>query len=76
MVNPGEAPISLAHHQAKLNEIRTSLWSWVSPLMGVLYILSPLDLIPDILPIIGWIDDLLVLAYVVYAVCGVLSRRV
>jgi uncharacterized membrane protein YkvA (DUF1232 family) len=43
--------------------------------MGVLYILSPLDLIPDILPIIGWIDDLLVLAYVVYAVSGMLSRR-
>jgi RING finger protein 170 len=29
-----------------------------------IYILSPLDLIPDYLPIVGWIDDFLVIFYV------------
>jgi uncharacterized membrane protein YkvA (DUF1232 family) len=32
-------------------------------LLAILYILSPLDLIPDIFPIIGWLDDLGVLAW-------------
>lgn len=27
----------------------------------IAYILFPLDIIPDIIPIIGWIDDLIVL---------------
>lgn len=26
-----------------------------------LYLVSPIDLIPDIIPILGWIDDLVVL---------------
>ena len=26
----------------------------------VAYIISPIDLIPDIIPIVGWIDDIVV----------------
>ncbi|KAL6763549.1 hypothetical protein V8C86DRAFT_2491531 [Haematococcus lacustris] len=29
------------------------------------YIISPLDLIPDVIPIIGWLDDMLVLGALV-----------
>ncbi len=32
-------------------------------LLAILYILSPLDLIPDFIPVIGWLDDLGVLAW-------------
>ena len=32
-------------------------------LLAVLYIVSPLDLIPDWIPVIGWLDDLGVLAW-------------
>lgn len=28
-------------------------------LLAVLYIVSPIDLIPDFIPVIGWIDDLI-----------------
>ncbi len=31
--------------------------------LALLYILSPLDLLPDTFPIIGWLDDLGVLAW-------------
>jgi hypothetical protein len=34
-------------------------WIWI--ILGVLYILSPYDLIPDFIPVRGWIDDLIVL---------------
>ena len=32
-------------------------------LLAFLYIVSPLDLIPDVIPVIGWLDDLGVLAW-------------
>ena len=32
-------------------------------LLALLYIISPLDLIPDVIPVIGWLDDLGVLAW-------------
>ena len=35
----------------------------VIAMLALIYILSPLDLIPDVIPIIGWLDDLGVLAW-------------
>jgi uncharacterized membrane protein YkvA (DUF1232 family) len=32
-------------------------------LLAVLYVLSPLDILPDFIPVIGWLDDLGVLAW-------------
>ena len=32
-------------------------------LLALLYVISPLDLIPDWIPVIGWLDDLGVLAW-------------
>ena len=31
----------------------------VISLLLIAYILSPVDLIPDVIPVIGWIDDLI-----------------
>lgn len=30
------------------------------PVLAVVYVLSPLDLLPDIIPVVGWMDDLIV----------------
>ena len=32
-------------------------------LLAILYVISPLDLIPDFIPVIGWLDDLGVLVW-------------
>ena len=32
-------------------------------LLAFIYVLSPLDLIPDFIPVLGWLDDLGVLAW-------------
>lgn len=32
-------------------------------LLAFIYVVSPLDLIPDFIPVIGWLDDLGVLAW-------------
>jgi uncharacterized membrane protein YkvA (DUF1232 family) len=40
---------------------RVSIWPKALLVVGVLYVLSPLDLIPDVVPVIGEVDDLVVL---------------
>ena len=32
-------------------------------LLAIIYVISPLDLIPDFIPVIGWLDDLGVLVW-------------
>jgi hypothetical protein len=39
------------------------MWKYWPFIIWFIYFLFPLDLIPDILPGIGWTDDLLILAY-------------
>jgi uncharacterized membrane protein YkvA (DUF1232 family) len=29
-------------------------------IVALLYILSPIDLVPDVIPVVGWADDLVV----------------
>ncbi|KAF6254269.1 hypothetical protein COO60DRAFT_335491 [Scenedesmus sp. NREL 46B-D3] len=70
-----EAQGTLAAHQAKIAEIRTAMWVYLTPVLGFLYLLSPLDIIPDFLPLIGWLDDLLVLVYVACSMYSMLGRQ-
>jgi uncharacterized membrane protein YkvA (DUF1232 family) len=45
-----------------LGDRRVSPWLKIIPILGLLYLVSPLDLIPDIaLPVIGELDDAAVL---------------
>ncbi|WP_008317154.1 YkvA family protein [Leptolyngbya sp. PCC 6406] len=30
---------------------------WVVILAALVYLISPVDLVPDVIPIVGWIDD-------------------
>lgn len=40
---------------------RTPLPAKVIAVLGILYAVSPLDFIPDVLPVIGWTDDLAII---------------
>lgn len=42
----------------------------VAVLAGLLYVVSPIDAFPDVIPVLGWIDDAAVLAFVVAAEQG------
>ena len=39
------------------NLIRNSKYRWFVILGSLIYLVSPLDISPDVFPVIGWIDD-------------------
>lgn len=41
--------------------------------MGLLYGVSPIDLVPDVIPLIGWVDDAILVPLLV--VMGVVQYR-
>jgi uncharacterized membrane protein YkvA (DUF1232 family) len=43
-----------------LNDQRTGLLAKLPVVLSVMYLLSPIDLIPDFIPFLGYVDDLLV----------------
>lgn len=50
-------------------------WRLIAALVaGLLYLLSPLDILPDVLPLLGLADDAMVLAVCVQLVRGELAR--
>jgi uncharacterized membrane protein YkvA (DUF1232 family) len=56
--------------------IRESKYRWLIILGSLLYILSPVDLLPDIFPVVGWIDDGLVLTLLIAEVSQILMEKV
>jgi uncharacterized membrane protein YkvA (DUF1232 family) len=42
---------------AMLRDPRTPGAAKLTALLAVLYVLSPVDLIPDVVPLLGWLDD-------------------
>ena len=46
-------------------------WLKVGAALFVLYVLSPIDLIPDFIPVLGWVDDIVL---VPFAIRWLLSR--
>ncbi|HEX5747193.1 MAG TPA: YkvA family protein [Archangium sp.] len=45
---------------------RVPLWRRLAGLFAVIYFVSPVDALPDFLPILGWLDDVGVLSAVAF----------
>lgn len=39
------------------NNIRNPKYRWALILGGLLYLVSPIDFAPDFMPVLGWLDD-------------------
>lgn len=40
-----------------LRDPRTPVTARLAIVLALLYVLSPIDLVPDVIPVLGWIDD-------------------
>ncbi|MBS7808340.1 DUF1232 domain-containing protein [Variovorax sp. PCZ-1] len=45
---------------AILRDARTPASAKLATIAAVLYVISPIDLVPDLIPLLGWLDDGLV----------------
>ncbi len=48
-------------YRTAVRDPRTPFAAKVLPLMGLLYLIWPIDLIPDVLPVLGQLDDVTIL---------------
>ncbi len=53
--------MNLLHVGRYFKDPNVAPWRKAVAVFAVLYALSPVDLIPDVLPVIGWLDDVGVL---------------
>ena len=59
------------------------LFDWQTPLyvklilaVGLLYILVPVDIIPDTIPLLGWLDDLAIASFIVALALKLVPKEV
>ena len=48
-------------------DLRTPLYAKIPAIISLIYLLSPVDLIPDFIPLIGYIDDLIIVPFLLNA---------
>ena len=54
-----------------LRDPRVPAWpKWIVPVVAAIYVVSPIDAIPDVVPVAGFADDAVVLGFVLNLVRG------
>lgn len=48
-------------------DLRTPFYAKIPAIISLIYLLSPVDLIPDFIPLIGYIDDLIIVPFLLNA---------
>ena len=55
--------------------LRHTKYRWVVILGTLLYLVSPLDISPDVFPVLGWLDDGLVVSLLVTEVSQLMAEQ-
>lgn len=62
-------------HDLYRKALRHTQYRWIVILGTLLYLVSPLDISPDVFPILGWIDDGVVVSLLVTEVSSLMSEQ-
>lgn len=68
-------PFSNALHNLYRQALKHTKYRWLVILGTLLYLVSPLDISPDVFPVIGWIDDGLIVSLLVSEVSQLMSEQ-
>lgn len=49
--------VCLSLPSSKLREFLVPILGWAMAALCGVYVISPLDALPDVIPVLGWIDD-------------------
>ena len=53
--------ISIWTYESSKRQLKNSMLVLIALVVSIVYVISPIDLIPDIILVIGWIDDAIIL---------------
>ncbi|MEO1591720.1 MAG: YkvA family protein [Cyanobacteria bacterium J06632_22] len=67
--------LTKALHDGYRKLLRHSKYRWIVVLGTLLYLVSPLDISPDVFPVIGWIDDGLIATLLVTEVSQIVTDQ-
>ena len=68
-------PFSNIFHDLYRKALKHTKYRWVVILGTLLYLISPLDISPDVFPVLGWIDDGLVASLLVTEVGSLMMEQ-
>lgn len=59
-----------------LKDPQASLWKKLMVILGIVYMISPFDILPDPVLGLGFVDDAVLIAYIVSKISGELEKYV
>ena len=63
-------------HNLYRKALKHSKYRWLVVLGTVFYLVNPLDLSPDVIPVLGWIDDGLIVSLLVTEMGQLMSEQI
>lgn len=75
MKKQSKNPFSAAIHNLYRQALQHTKYRWVVIFGTLLYLVSPLDISPDVFPILGWIDDGILVSLLVTEVSQLMMQQ-
>ncbi len=70
-----KSPFSNVIHDLYRKALKHTKYRWVVIFGTLLYLVSPLDISPDVFPIIGWLDDGIVASLLITEVSSLMAEQ-
>lgn len=68
-------PLASVVHDLYRKALKHSKYRWLVILGTVFYLVNPLDFSPDVIPVLGWIDDGLIVSLLIAEVGQLMSEQ-